>query len=85
VERLGLKEDWAIAKEIFPGVIIHFIYQTSDDEFPANLRVLFSGDRLNIISGEDLAGLVINCVSHMLRYVCITCPDEKLPEVCYRV
>lgn len=27
VEALGLGEDWAIKKEIFPGIEIHFIYR----------------------------------------------------------
>ena len=85
VEPLGIKEDWAISKEIFPGVIVFFVYNCADDEFPGNLRVLFSGDRLKLMSGEDLAGFVINYVSHMLRYVRESNPDKKLPEVCYRV
>ena len=85
VESLGIKEDWAISKEIYPGVLVYFVYNRADDEFPGNLRVLFSGDRLKLMSGEDLAGLVIVYVSHMLRYVRESNPDKKLPEVCYRV
>jgi hypothetical protein len=85
VESLGLKEDWAISKEIFPGVIVFFLYNRADDEFPGNLRVLFSGDRIHLLSGEDLAGIVIAYVTHMLRYVRESNPDKKLPEVCYRL
>lgn len=85
VESLGIKEDWAVSKEIYPGVLVYFVYNRADDEFPGNLRVLFSGDRLKLVSGEDLAGLVITYVSHMLRYVRESNPDKKLPEVCYRV
>jgi len=85
VESLGLKEDWAISKEIFPGVKVFFIYNRADDEFPGSLRVLFSGDRIHLLSGEDLAGIVIAYVTHMLRYVRESNPDKKLPEVCYRV
>lgn len=85
VESLGISEDWAISKEIFPGVIVFFVYNRGDDEFLGNLRVLFSGNRLKLMSGEDLAGLVIIYVSHMLRYVRESNPDKKLPEVCYRV
>lgn len=85
VEALGIKEDWAVSKEIYPGVVVHFVYNRADDEFPGNLRVLFSGERLNLVSGDDLAGLVVTCVSHMLRYVREKNPDKKLPEVCYRV
>ena len=85
VESLGIGEDWAISKEIFPGVIVFFVYNRADDEFPGNLRVLFSGDRIKLMSGEDLAGIVIAHVTHMLRYVRENNPDKKLPEVCYRV
>ena len=85
VESLGIKEDWVVSKEIYPGVLVYFVYNRADDEFPGNLRVLFSGDRLKLMSGEDLAGLVIVYVSHMLRYVRESNPDKKLPEVCYRV
>jgi hypothetical protein len=85
VEKLGLKEDWAVSKEIFPGIVIYFLFNRADEEFPAALRVLFSGDKLSLISGEDLAGFTINFVSHMLRYVRETNEGKQLPEVCYRV
>ena len=75
----------AISKEIFPGVIVFFVYNRADDEFPGNLRVLFSGYRIKLLSGEDLAGIVIAYVTHMLRYIRESNPDKKLPEVCYRV
>ena len=84
VESLGLGEDWAVSKEIFPGVEVFFIFNRADDEFPSTLRVLFSGDRIELMKGEDLAGFVILYVSHMLRYVRETNPGENLPEVCYR-
>jgi hypothetical protein len=49
------------------------------------VKVLFSGDKLDLLSGEDLAGFVIPTVSHMLRYVRLANPDKELPEVCYRM
>ena len=85
VESLGIGEDWAISKEIFPGVQVFFIFNRADDEFPCNLRVLFSGDRIKLMRGEDLAGFVILYVIHMLRYVRDSNPGKSLPEVCYRV
>jgi hypothetical protein len=85
VESLGMGEDWAISKEVFPGVEIFFIYNRADDEFPSNLRVLFSGDRIKLMRGEDLAVFVIFYVNHMLRYVRDSNPGKRLPEVCYRV
>ena len=84
-EQLGLGEDWSVSKEIFPGVQVYFIFNRADAEFPANLRVLFSGDSIKMMRGEDLAGFVILILIHMLRFVRDTNPDTKLPEVCYRV
>ena len=85
VEVLGMGEDWAISKEVFPGVEIFFIYNRADDEFPSSLKVLFSGDRIKLMRGEDLAVFVIFYVNHMLRYVRDSNPGKSLPEVCYRV
>lgn len=82
---LGRREDWAIRKEVFPGVVVYYVFNRADDEFPATLKALYSGDRLDLMSGEDLAGFVIPTVTHMLRYVRLSHPDKKLPEVCYRV
>ncbi len=78
-------EDWVISREIFPGVEVYFAFYRADDEFPANLKVLFCGERLDLMSGEDLVGIIIPYVSHMLRFVRETNKDKKLPEVCYRV
>jgi hypothetical protein len=80
---LGLGEDWAMRKEIFPGIEILFIYHHADEEFPISLRVLYSGQRIRTISGEDLAELTIACVNHMLRYIKETVKDP--PEICTRV
>ena len=84
VESLGLREDWAISKEIFPGVEVFFVFNRADEEFSSSLRVLYCGDRIKLMKGEDLAGFSILYVSHMLRYVRETNPGENLPEVCYR-
>jgi hypothetical protein len=85
VESLGIGEDWAISKEIFPGVQVFFLFNRADDEFPSNLKVLFSGDMIKLMRGEDLAGFVILYLIHMLRYVRDSNPGKTLPEVCYRV
>jgi hypothetical protein len=85
VESLGMGEGWAISKEIFPGVEVFFIYSHADDEFQSNLKVLFSGGRIKLMKGEDLAVFVIFYVNHMLRYVRDSNPGKHLPEVCYRV
>jgi len=80
---LGLGEGWAIRKEIFPGIEIIFVYHRADEEFPSSLRVLYSGQRIRAIRGEDLAELTIACVNHMLRYIRETAKDP--PEICTRV
>jgi hypothetical protein len=85
VESLGIGENWAISKEIFPGVNIFFVFNRGDDEFESSLKVLFSGDRLKIMSGEDLAVFAIFYSTHMVRFVRESNPGKKLPEVCYRV
>jgi hypothetical protein len=85
LESLGMGEDWAISKEVFPGVQAFFVFNRADDEFPSSLKVLFSGDRIKLMKGEDLAGFVILYVIHMLRYVKESNPGKSLPEVCYRV
>jgi hypothetical protein len=85
VEFLGMGEDWTISKEVFPGVQVFFVFNRADEELPSNLKVLFSGDRIKLMRGEDLAGFVILYVIHMLRYVKESNPGKSLPEVCYRV
>jgi len=85
VESLGMGVDWAISKEVFPGVQVFFVFNRADDEFASSLKVLFSGDRIKLMRGEDLAGFVILYVIHMLRYVKESNPGKSLPEVCYRV
>jgi hypothetical protein len=85
VEFLGMGEDWAIRKEVFPGVQVFFVFNHADDEFASSLKVLFSGDRIKLMKGEDLAGFVILYATHMLRYVRESNPGKNLPEVCYRV
>jgi len=80
---LGISEDWAIKKVIFPGIEIIFLYNKADEEFPSNLRILYSGSAIRKIPGEDLAELTVACVNHMLRYVRETI--ENPPEICNRV
>lgn len=85
VEKLGIGEDWAVSKEFFPGVLVHFIFNKSDSEFPAQLRALYSGQRVTMIHGDELANLTIFLANQLLRYVRESNPGRKLPEVCYRV
>ena len=84
-EALGRRETWCVSKEAFPGITVYYIFNKADEELPASLKVLFSGDRLHLITGDDLAGIIITTVSHMLRHVRESNSDKKLPEICYRI
>ena len=85
VENPGIGEDWAVAKELYPGVTAYFIYNHADDEFPARLRALYSGDKIRMIKGDELATITISLANQLLRYVREANPGVKLPEVCYKV
>jgi len=85
VEKPGIGEDWAVSKEIFPGVSVYLVFNRSDSEFPATLRALYSGDKIRMIKGEELATITISLTNQILRYVRGTNPHMKLPDVCYRV
>jgi hypothetical protein len=83
--RPGIGEDWAVSKEVFPGVSVWFVFNRADDEFPARLRALYSGDKIRMIKGDELATITISLANQLLRYVREANPGVKLPEVCYRV
>jgi len=85
VEKLGMGEDWAIKKEVFPEVEIFFLYRRADEEFPSNFRALYSGNKITKMSGDDLAGITIAFANHMLRYVVETNPGKTLPKICDKV
>jgi hypothetical protein len=85
IEKPDIGEDWAVSKEIYPGVTVHVVFNRADDEFPARLRVLYSGDKIYIIKGDELATVTISLANQMLRYVREANPGVKLPEVCYKV
>lgn len=84
VESLGLREDWAISKKIFPGVEIFFVFNRADGELHSQLKVLYSGDR-TLMRGDDLASITIVLVNHMLRFVKVSSPGKELPDVCQKV
>jgi hypothetical protein len=84
-ERPGIGEDWAVSKEVFPGVSVWFVFNRADDEFPARLRALYSGDKIRMIKGDELATITVSLANQLLRYVREANPGVKLPEVCYRV
>jgi len=85
VESLGLHEDWAISKEIFPGVQVFFIFNRANGETPSHLKVLYSGDRVRSVKSEDLSTVTIALANHMLRFVKTTSPSKDLPDICDKV
>jgi hypothetical protein len=85
LERPGIGEDWAVSKEVFPGVTVCFVFNRSDDEFPARLRALYSGDKIRMIKGDELATITMSLANQLLRYVREANPGVKLPDICYRV
>jgi hypothetical protein len=60
---------WAICKEVFPGVEVHFFYDAADDEFPARLRTLYGGVNIRKMHGEDMADATVFIVNYMVDYV----------------
>lgn len=85
VAKLSIGEDWAVSKEIFPGVVIYFAFNRGDEEFPARLLALYGGEKIRTIKGDELATITISCANQILRYVRENNADKKLPEICYRV
>ena len=76
---------WMIKREVFPGVNVHFIYEQGDEEFPSNIRVLYSGERVRSVPGEDLSHFALGYANHMLRYIREANPGKELPQICYVV
>lgn len=63
MDELGIDEEWALTKELFPEVRVHISYHYYGEEFSSygeedKLRFLFSGDRVKKVTGEDLAGMI---------------------------
>ena len=77
-------EKWCVSKEVFPGVRIHIMYR-SDEEFGERLEAFFSGDRVRMMPGEDLAELALATVNQMVRQVRSCTPASELPEICLRI
>ncbi len=73
-ENLQIDEEWAITKEFFPGVNNHISYHYYGEEFKSvgeedQLRFLFSGERVQDVTGEDLVGLIEIKFRYIDRYL----------------
>jgi hypothetical protein len=74
--------DWMVKKAFFPGVECYFLYNRKDEELPASMQILFSGERVAQLKGDDLAVLAISTINHMIRYIKRSHPEKSLPEIC---
>lgn len=72
LESIGVGETWAVKKEVFPGVVVHLVFDRGDDEFPSRLRALYSGKLIRRVPSEDLVEATILFANHLAR-----CVDEQ--------
>ncbi|NHI93635.1 MAG: hypothetical protein EAX96_14200 [Candidatus Lokiarchaeota archaeon] len=73
-EALGFDEDYAITLEYFPGVNIHVLYNNYEDDEDeafsgAELRFLFSGERVTWVPSEDLLSLLESTFDYLEEQV----------------
>ena len=74
--------DWMLKKVFFPEVECYFLYHHKDEELPASMQVLFSGERVKEIKGDDSATLAIATINQMIRFIRHSHPGKSLPEIC---
>ena len=74
--------DWMVKKVFYPGVEAYFLYQHKDEEFPSSMQVLFSGEKVRELKGDDLSVLAIATINHMIHYIRYSSPEKSLPEIC---
>ena len=74
--------DWMLKKVFFPEVECYFLYHHKDEELPASLQVLFSGEKVKEFKGDDSAVLAIATINHMIRFIKHSHPGKSLPEIC---
>ncbi|MDI7261609.1 MAG: DUF3786 domain-containing protein [Thermodesulfobacteriota bacterium] len=77
--------DWMVKKLFYPGVESYFLYNRKDEEFPPSMQILFSGEKVRELKGDDLAVLAIATINHMIRYIRRSHPEKSLPEICHVV
>lgn len=79
---LPIRCDWMVKKQFYPGVEVYFLYNRKDEEFPPSMQVLFSGEKVRELQGDDLAVLSIATINHMIHYIRLSSPGKPLPEIC---
>jgi hypothetical protein len=75
-------EEWVITKAMFPGVVLHFAYKDIGDEFgdgkTDDLSILFSGEQVRLVPGEDLASYAELLAEYMGRLLAGMETDETV-------
>ncbi len=74
--------DWMVKKVFYPEVEAYFLYNRKDEEFPPSMQVLFSGEKVRELQGDDLSVLAIATINHMIHYIRRSQPGKQLPEIC---
>ena len=74
--------DWMMKKVFYPGVEAYFLYNRKDEEFPPSMQVLFAGEKVRELKGDDLSVLAIATINHMIHYIRLSSPEKSLPEIC---
>ncbi len=69
-------------KVFYPGVEAYFLYNRKDEEFPPSMQVLFSGEKVRELQGDDLSVLAIATINHMIHYIRNSQLGKVLPEIC---
>ncbi|MBM4350470.1 MAG: DUF3786 domain-containing protein [Deltaproteobacteria bacterium] len=78
----SIRCDWMVKKMFYPGVEAYFLYNRKDEEFPPSMQVLFAGEKVRELQGDDLSVLAIATINHMIHYIRGSQPGKRLPEIC---
>lgn len=82
-DSVDMDEEWTITKEFFPEVRCHILYHFYGEEFSEfgekdAVRFLFSGNRVQKVTGEDLAGMVGILLNFMEKFLKDESPRGKV-------
>lgn len=78
----SIRCDWMVKKIFYPEVEAYFLYNRKDEEFPSSMQVLFAGEKVKELKGDDLSVLAIATINHMIHYIRNSQPERMLPEIC---
>lgn len=70
---------WEFKKEVFPGIFITIMYDSSEGE----LDISYSGESLEKIGSYHIELVGIFLINHILRYITMENQEKDLPDICY--